>query len=195
MVRFALSRAIARERDLLLVGETGSGEDALRLFEEHKPDVVVMDYKLPGMDGTATTGALLARFPEARVVLLSIYEGSEDVWRAIQSGAAGYVSKSVDIDEVIQAIRHIAAGLSFFSAGLAEKLASRKAEASLSEREMDVLRHVVAGRSNKEIATSLYVTQSTVKRHLESIFSKLHVVDRTQATAAAVQRGIVHLDQ
>ena len=194
MVRFALSRAIVRERDLLLVAETGNGESALRLFGEHKPDVVVMDYQLPGMDGAETTAAICARAPEARVILLSIYEGSEDIWRATQSGAAGYVSKSVDIEEVIRAIRQVAAGESYFSAGLAEKLASRMAESSLTDRELDVLRQVAIGRSNKEIATVLNVTPSTVKRHMESIFTKLRVIDRTQATAAAVKRGIVHID-
>ena len=194
MVRFGLSRAIALEEGLLLVAEAGNGEEALLHFAEHKPDVVVMDYKLPGMDGAETTGALCARFPEARVILLSIYEGSEDVWRATQSGAVGYLSKSVDVDEVIKAIREVAAGKPYYSVGLAEKLAARKAETSLSERDLEVLQQVVAGCSNKEIATALNVTQSTVKRHMENIFLKLRVIDRTQATATAVKRGIVHLD-
>ena len=195
MVRFGLGRAIARERDLQVVAEASNGEAALGLFAEHNPDVVVMDYKLPGMDGAQSTAALRGHHPEARVILLSIYEGSEDVWRATQAGAVGYVSKSVEIDEVLRAIRQVAAGEVYFSAGLAEKLASRKAEQSLTDRELEVLRQVVLGRSNKEISSVLHVAQATVKRHMENIFAKLHVLDRTQATAAAVHRGILHIDQ
>ena len=193
MVRFGLSRAIALEPDLALIAEAGSGEEALRLYEQHQTDVVVMDYKLPGMDGVETTAKLCARFPQARVILLSIYEGSEDVWRATQSGALGYISKAVDIGEVIKAIRCVAAGDPYFSEGLHEKLVQRTEESSLTGRELEVLRQVVLGRSNKEIASLLEVTNSTIKRHMESIFLKLGVVDRTQATSTALKRGIIHL--
>ena len=140
-----------------------------------------------------TTAKLCARFPQARVILLSIYEGSEDVWRATQSGALGYISKAVDIGEVIKAIRCVAAGDPYFSEGLHEKLVQRTEESSFTARELEVLRQVVLGRSNKEIAALLDVTNSTIKRHMESIFLKLGVVDRTQATSTALKRGIIHL--
>ena len=194
MMRLGLAQAIAREPDLLLVGEAGNGEDAIQLYGEKRPDVVIMDFKLPGLDGSESTLALRAKYPNARVVLLSIYEGSEDIWRATQAGAVGYVSKSVEVAEVIAAVRQAAEGQSYFSTGLEEKLASRSIEASLTQRELDVLHQMVAGRSNKEIAASLYMSQAAVKYHLNHIFTKLHVADRTQATAAAVRRGIVHLD-
>ena len=194
MVRLVLEKAIESEPDLVLVGKAGNGTEALALFRKHKPDVVTMDYKLPGLNGVDSTAALRKEFPNARVLLLSIYEGSEDIWRATQAGAAGYLSKSVEIEEVIRAIRLVADNKSYFSAGLAEKLALRQTEQTLSPRELDVLREIVAGRSNKEIETSLNLSKSAIKHYIENAFAKLQVSDRAQAITTAVQRGIVHLD-
>lgn len=194
MVRLGLAQAIERQRDLVLVAEAGNGAQALQLYRQHQPDVVTMDFKLPGPNGIESTSAIRAEFPDARVLLLSIYEGAEDIWRATQAGAIGYVSKSVEIDEVIRAIRCVADGKAYFSAGLAEKLATRHPDDTLTQRELEVLQQIVAGRSNKEIMTALNMSQSTVKHHIERTFAKLGVADRTQATAVAVQRGVVHLD-
>ena len=194
MVRLGLAEAIAREPDLRLVGEASNGEEALQVYEKSRPDVVTMDDRLPGQDGAECTAALCRKFPGARVILLSIYEGSEDIWRATQAGAVGYISKSAEIDEVLVAIRHAADDKAYFSAGMEEKLTSRCAQESLTARELEVLRQIVAGQSNKEIGQTLNMSQSTVKHHIEKIFSKLHVLDRTQATSAAIRRGIVHLE-
>ena len=194
MVRLGLAQAIERQSDLVLVGEAGNGAQALQLYRKLEPDVVTMDFKLPGPDGVESTAAIRAEFPQARVLLLSIYEGAEDIWRATQAGATGYVSKSVEIDEVIAAIRCVANGESYFSTGLSEKLATRHPDDTLTQRELEVLHQIVAGRSNKEIMSALNMSQSTVKHHIERMFAKLDVADRTQATAVAVQRGIVHLD-
>jgi DNA-binding NarL/FixJ family response regulator len=194
MVRYALANAIRCQRDLSLVGEADDGQEALTLYRAHQPDVVTMDYNLPGQNGIATTSAIRAEFPQARVLLLSIHEGAEDIWKASQAGAVGYLSKSVEIDEVLLAIRQVAGGTPYFSNGLAEKLASHQPRDSLTPRELDVLRLIVAGLSNKEITASLNISQSTMKGHLERIFVKLHVYDRTQAAAAAIHRGIVHID-
>jgi DNA-binding NarL/FixJ family response regulator len=195
MIRFALSQAIKRQHDLIVIAETDNGDDAIALYRKHKPDVVTMDFKLPRMNGVECTSLLLKEFPDAKVLLLSIYKGTEDVWRAVQAGAAGYVAKSVEIDEVIRAVRSLAEGKTYYSAGLAEKLAEHQAGNALTPRELEVLRFIVAGRSNKEIVNELNVTLSTVKRHIENAFEKLGVADRAQAITAAVQSGIVHLDE
>ncbi len=194
MVRLGLSQAIERQPDLELVGEAANGARALELYRSLRPDVVTMDYQLPGPDGVAVTAAIRAEFPDAGILLLSIYEGQDDVWRATQAGATGYLSKSVEVAEVISGIRRVAARQAVFSAGLKEKLAARQAGPNLTPRELDVLRLLVRGRSNKELSSDLGLSQSTVKHHIESIFAKLGVQDRTQATAVAVQRGVVRLE-
>ena len=194
VIRFALGQAIGRMSDMVLVGATANGVEALELYRELKPDVVTMDYKLTGMDGIECTALLRGEFPDARVLLLSIYEGSEDIWRALQAGAMGYASKSVDINEIIEAIRSLAKGIQWFSPGVAEKLAARKSTEALSPRELDVMREIVAGRSNKEIMDALKLAEPTVKHYITNIFSKLKVSDRAQAITTAIQRGIIHID-
>lgn len=195
MVRFALTEAIQRHSDLTLVGEAQNGRSAVALYRKLRPDVVSMDFKLPDQDGDQVVAEIRAEFPEARVVLLSIFENSESIWRATQAGVLGYVSKAAKVAEVIQAIRSIAVGKTYFSSGLEEKLAARQRQESLSPRELAVLELVAAGHSNKEIAAALNLSLSTVKLHLQNIFSKLGAQDRTQATAAAFQRGIVRLKE
>ena len=195
MVRFALTEAIQRHSDLTLVGEAQNGRSAVALYRKLRPDVVTMDFKLPDQDGDQVVAEIRAEFPEARVVLLSIFENSESVWRATQAGVLGYVSKAAKVAEVIKAIRSIAVGKTYFSNGLEEKLAARQRQESLSPRELAVLELVAAGHSNKEIAAALNLSLSTVKLHLQNIFSKLGAQDRTQATAAAFQRGIVRLKE
>lgn len=194
MVRLALAQAIQQQPDLTLVGEAENGARALELYRQLRPDLVTMDYKLPDCTGDEATAALRAEFPDARIVLLSILETQESIWRATEAGALGYVSKSVEIDEVIAALRAVAAGENYYSHGLADKLAARRSSEGLSPRELEVLTQIVAGASNKEIMAALHMSQSTVKHHLERIFAKLGVNDRTQAVTAAVQRGIVLLD-
>ena len=195
MVRFALTEAIQRHSDLTLVGEAQNGRSAVALYRKLRPDVVTMDFKLPDQDGDQVVAEIRAEFPEARVVLLSIFENSESIWRATQAGVLGYVSKAAKVAEVIQAIRSIAVGKTYFSSGLEEKLAARQRQESLSPRELAVLELVAAGHSNKEIVAALNLSLSTVKLHLQNIFSKLGAQDRTQATAAAFQRGIVRLKE
>jgi DNA-binding NarL/FixJ family response regulator len=193
MVRLALGEAINQQDDLVLVGEAENGEKALALYRELEPDVMTSDYQLPDITGDQVIGNVISEFPEARILLLSIFETSESVWKATEAGALGYVSKAVEIDEMITAIRTIARGEHYFSEGLEEKLNLRRKEESLSPRELEVLRSLVAGHSNKEIADVLKLSPSTVKHHLEHVFTKLRVNDRTQAVTAAVQRGIVRL--
>ena len=183
MVRFALAEAIAGEHDLTLVAEAANGAEGLALYREHKPDVVTMDFQLPGADG-----------PDARVVLLSVFEGEEDIWRAAQAGALGYVPKSAEISEVLFGIRELAAGREYFPPLIAERLAARRSRETLSPRELQVLREIVAGCSNKEISSSLHLSEAAVKLYISNTLAKLGVADRTQAAIQAIRRGIVHLD-
>jgi two-component system NarL family response regulator len=195
MVRLALAQAIERNSDLCLVGEAANGNDALSLYRELRPDVVTMDFKLPDRDGDEVIAAIRAEFPDVKAVLLSIFEDAESIWRATQAGALGYVSKAAEIDELVAAIRQVAGGTPYYSAGLAEKLAQRSEQEDLTPRELEVLHHLVSGRSNKEIVNEMRLSISTVKHHLENIFIKLKVCDRTQAVTVALQRGIVRLSE
>lgn len=194
MMRLGLVEAIAGERDLTLVGEAANGTQCLEQYRKHQPDVVTMDFRLPGADGAESTAQLRAEFPDARVVVLSVFEGEEDIWRAVEAGAMGYVSKSAEVEEVLEAIRCIVAGKTYFPAPIASKLASRRTRDALTPREHQVLHHIVAGLSNKEIAATLHMSEATVKLHISNTLAKLHVADRTQAAIVAVQRGIIHLD-
>ena len=194
MVRLALAEAIAQQDDLELVGEAENGARAIALYRDLQPDVVTMDYQMPGLNGAEAVGEILAEFPEARIVLLSIYETPESLWRATEAGALGCVSKGVEIDEIITAVRAVARGVSYYSEGLEKKLDERRAQEALSPRETEVLAQIVSGFSNKEIVANLGISMSTVKHHLERVFTKLGVNDRTQAATAAVKRGIIQLD-
>lgn len=195
MVRLALSQAIERNTDMCLVGEAANGDKAVSLYRNLLPDVMTMDFKLPDRDGHEVITEIRAEFPAAKVVLLSIFENPESIWRATEAGALGYVSKAAEIDEVVTAIRHVAVGKPYYSAGLAEKLAQRRKQENFSTRELAVLELLVAGRSNKEIVSDLQMSISTVKHHLEKIFTKLDVKDRTQAATAAMLRGIIRVDE
>lgn len=194
MMRLGLVEAIAGERDLTLVGEAANRTQCLEQYRKHQPDVVTMDFRLPGADGAESTANLRAEFPSARVVILSVFEGEEDIWRAVEAGAMGYVSKSAEVEEVLEAIRSVFGGKTYFPAPIAAKLASRRMRDALTPREHQVLHHIVAGLSNKEIAGTLHMSEATVKLHISNTLAKLHVADRTQAAIVAVQRGIIHLD-
>ena len=194
MVRFALAEAIAGETDLVLVAEAANGNEALKLYRKHRPDVVTMDFHLPGADGVVTTASLRSEFPDARVLLLSVFEGEEDIWRAVQAGALGYVPKSAEIAEVLEGIRELDAGRGYFPPAIAARLEERRLRDTLSPRELQVLREIVAGHSNKEISSSLGLSEAAVKLYISNTLAKLGVADRTQAAIQAIRRGIVHLD-
>lgn len=193
MVRLALAEAIQRHDDLQLVGEADNGAKAIELYRELRPDVVTMDFKLPDRNGDEVIAAITAEFPDARILLLSIFETEENIYRATEAGALGYVAKAAEIEEMIDGIRAVARGEPYFSEGLAAKLDERLAREDLSPRELEVLEYLAAGLANKEISAALGMSGSTVKHHLERIFAKLDAKDRTQAVTTAVQRGIVHL--
>jgi two-component system NarL family response regulator len=193
-VRVGLAASLKFEPDMEVVAEGSNGPDAIALYGQHKPDVVVMDWRLPGMSGVEATAGIRAKFPEARVVMLSMYDGEEDIYRAVEAGASGYILKSSEREDLLGAIRAVHQGDRYFPAKVATLLQQRMARVPISDREMQVLRLVVKGRANKEIASDLGIAEITVKQHVSHILEKLGVMDRTQAATAAIQRGIVHLE-
>jgi DNA-binding NarL/FixJ family response regulator len=193
MMRLGLAEAILGDPHLTLVGEAANGEEALTLYRRHRPDVVIMDFQIPGADGADTTARLRSEFPDARVVVLSVFEGEENIYRAVEAGALGYVPKSARIDDVLEAVRQVFANGSYFPPAIAAKLATRRARAGLTPSELQVLREIVAGRSNKEIASALFMSGATVKLRISNLLVKLDVADRTQAAVEAVRRGIVNV--
>jgi len=195
LVRVGLTSVIALEADMTVCAEASTGEQAVGLFRARRPDVTLMDLRLPGMSGLKTTQAIRAEFPEARIIVLSTYISDEDTYAALQAGAMAYLVKSVGREELTQAIRKAAAGRRHIPAEVAARLADRMSRAHLSTRELDVLRLLVGGRRNREIASVLDITEGTVKLHVSSILGKLGVVDRTEAVTVALQRGIVQLDR
>jgi DNA-binding NarL/FixJ family response regulator len=194
VVRIGMVGAINAEPDMMVVAECGSGERAIELFREHTPDVTLMDWRLPGISGVLTTDAIRDEFPQARVILLSVYEGEEDVFRAVRAGAVSYLPKSIERDELLSAIRAVHSGQTYFPPAIAAKLVARQARPQLSGREMEVLGQVVLGCTNREIAKELRIAEVTVKLHVSSVLQKLGVSDRTEAATVAIQRGIVHLE-
>ncbi len=194
LVRMGLASVIAVEPDMAVCAEASSGEQAQALFRTHRPDVTLMDLRLPGMSGAETIHAIRGEFPDARFVMLSTYVCDEEVYGALQAGAMAYLVKSVQRDELITAIRKAAAGQRHIPPEVAARLADRVARSQLSAREIEVLRLLVTGRRNREIASALEITEGTVKLHVSSILSKLGADDRTEAVTVALQRGIVQLD-
>jgi DNA-binding NarL/FixJ family response regulator len=178
-----------------VIAEASDGEEAIQAHRRLKPDVTLMDLRLPRLPGVEAIARIRQESPAARFIVLTTFDGDEDIYRALQAGAKGYLLKGVDVDELDDAIRAVHAGKSRIPAFVAEKLAERMGGPSLTARELGVLQRIVAGRSNKEIASDLNISEATVKTHINSILSKLGVSDRTHAATTALQRGIVHLDE
>ena len=194
LVRMGLASIIGLERDMCVCAEASTGEQALALFAQHRPDVTLMDLRLPGMNGSETTQAIRAKFPDARIVMISTYVCDQEIYGALQAGAMAYLVKSVQREELTAAIRKAAAGQRHIPAEVAARLADRMTQSELSTRELEVLRFLVVGRRNREIAGALEITEGTVKLHVSSILGKLGVSDRTEAVTRALQRGIVQLE-
>jgi DNA-binding NarL/FixJ family response regulator len=194
LVRMGLASIIALEPDMIVCAEASTGEQACALFRTHRPDVTLMDLRLPGMSGSDTVQAIRMEFPDARIVMISTYVCDEEIYAALQAGAMAYLVKSVQREELIRAIRKAAAGQRHIPAEVASRLADRVTRSQLSSRELEVLRLLVVGRRNREIAGALDITEGTVKLHVSSILGKLGATDRTEAVTRALQAGIVQLD-
>jgi DNA-binding NarL/FixJ family response regulator len=190
-----MTNPINLEPDMTVCAEASTGEQAISMYRSLRPDVLLMDLRLPGMSGVEATQRIRVDFPEARVIVLSTYISDEDIYAALQAGAMAYLVKSVGRDELAQAIRKAVAGRRHIPSDVAARLADRMSRTNLSTRELDVLRLLVGGKRNREIAGSLDITEGTVKLHVSSILGKLGAVDRTEAVTVALQRGIVQLDR
>jgi two-component system NarL family response regulator len=178
---------------MTVIAEGINGQQAVELYRKHRPDVVLMDLRMPLMGGVEAISAIRREFPAARVIVLTTYDGDEDIYRSLQAGAQGYLLKDMFFDELEDAIRTVHAGGRRIPGVVAERLAGRVGGSELTGRELEVLKEIVRGRSNKEIAAALSISEATVKSHVNNILSKLGVDDRTQAATTALQRGIVHL--
>jgi len=194
MVRAGLAAVIGAESDMEFVGEAATGQEALAMYREHRPDVVLMDLGMPGTDGLTATRAILSEFPAARIVVLTTYDGDDDIYRALAAGAKGYLLKDMLRTQVLETIRAVHRGSRVIPTEIATRLAEHTPRQELSEREREVLELLSRGLSNKEIAAVIGRAEETVKVHLKNIFAKLGVEDRTEAVTTAVRRGILHLD-
>lgn len=191
VVRQGLVALINMADGIQVVGEAADGVEAIAQFRKHQPDVTMIDLRLPKMGGVDVIQRLRSETPNARFVVLTTYDGDEDIYRALKSGAKAYLLKGMTSEELITTIREVAVGKSHIPPAIAERLAERMGTEDLTPREADVLEQIVHGKSNKEIATELDISEATVKTHINSLLSKLGVTDRTQAATAAIRRGLV----
>lgn len=193
IMRAGISYIIKAQSDMQVVGEAGTGELAIEIFEHHRPDITLMDLRLPGISGVETIRKIRNRHPEARFIVLTSFEGDEDVHQALEAGAGGYLVKGMPHEVLISALRRVHRGARFLPPTVTRVLESRTPHTVLSLRERDVMALMVAGKSNKEIGASLDITEATVKRHVGSILTRLDAADRTQAVVVALRRGLARL--
>ena len=192
--RMGLVALVDSQPDITVVAEAGDGQTAIQQFRQKKPDVVLMDLRMPGLGGVETILAMLKEFPAARIIVVTTYDLDEDIHRAMQAGAKSYLLKDMPREQIVETIRAVHRGDHKLPPGVLSRLEQRAKREELSEREMEILRLIVKGRSNKEISAGLFISEDTVKYHLKALFSKLGVQDRTEAAISAIQHGIVHLE-
>ena len=194
IVREGIAAMIASQDDIVTVGEASNGMAAIEQYRQLKPDVVVMDLRMPGMGGVEATTQIKRQFPSARIIVLTTYEGDEDIHRALEAGAQGYILKDSVRRELLNTIREVYAGHRHISPAMAARLAEHTPRVALSPRELEVLQSIAKGLRNKEIGAKLDIAEDTVKVHIKNIFGKLEVIDRTEAVVAASQRGFIQLE-
>ena len=194
LVRKGIASILANETDMQLVGEAGSGREAVDLFRQHQPDVTLMDLRMPEMDGVQATQTIRKDYPEARIIALTSYDGDQDIYRALEAGVRGYMLKEMVHTDVLRAIRTVHSGKRLMPQEVAQRLSEYFPQVALTPREVEVLGHVAKGLANKEIADNLGTASGTVKMHIQNILEKLGAADRTHAVTIAIQRGILHLD-
>jgi DNA-binding NarL/FixJ family response regulator len=191
VVRQGIAAIISQEPDMTVVAQAGSGAEAIDLFRRHRPDLTLMDLSLPDRTGVEVIETLLAESPDARFVVLTVYGGEDDIYLALKAGARAYLLKDAGGEVLVEAIRAVLEGKRYLPPGVASRLADRMSGTDLTRRELDVLKLLAAGGSNRRIAERLHVTEGTVKTHLNNILGKLGVTSRTQAILTALRRGIV----
>jgi DNA-binding NarL/FixJ family response regulator len=193
VVRMGVIAIINNEPDLEVVAEAVNGIQAVELFNRHKPDLALLDSRMPAKSGTQAAQEIRQQHSAARILMLTAFDGDEDIHKALAAGAQGYILKSSTGEQLVPALRAVAAGENWIPPEVAERLAQRNGFEPLTPRELEVLRELVKGLANKQIADVMNISLHTTKGHLKSILTKLHVADRTEAVAVAIQRGLIHL--
>lgn len=194
IVREGLAAILSRREDMEVVGEAGNGIEALCLYEHYQPDVTLMDLRMPESDGVEAIQQIRERFPGARIVVLTTFDGDEDIYRGLRAGAKAFLLKDAPREKLLEVVRAVHAGQTHVPLEIAAKLAGRMSSPQLTPREMEVLQQMSQGKSNIEIGNALFIAEGTVKAHINSILSKLNASDRTQAVTSAIKRGLVHLN-
>ena len=191
--RQGLAAIVSAERDMLLVGQASNAVDAVAEFRRHRPDITLMDIRLPGTDGTDALIAIRGEFPQARIIMLTTSDGDGDIQRAMRAGASGYILKSMHMDELLSVIRAVHAGRRHISPEVAARLAEHLGDDDLTARELDVLRLIRDGHRNKQIADQLAISENTVNFHIKNLVDKLQANDRTHAVTIALRRGLLQI--
>jgi two-component system NarL family response regulator len=193
VVRDGLAAIVNQQADMQVIAEAGDGEEAIALYEQHLPDVMVLDLRMPKRDGVSVVQNVLERHPKARMLIMTTFDGDEDIFRSLSQGAKGYLLKDAPRTEILSAIRAVSQDRPYTSSTVAAKALQRMAKPSLTQRELSVLQEIAQGRSNKDIARRLSITEGTAKTHVKSILTKLDAISRTEAVAVAHKRGLIHL--
>jgi DNA-binding NarL/FixJ family response regulator len=193
VVREGLVSLVKRKPDMVVVAEATNGREAVDLWKQHQPDIALLDLRMPELDGVGAIKEIRELNPNAHIVVLTTFDGDEDIYRAIKAGAKGYLLKDTAREALMECIRRVHGGETCIPPMLAAKLADRVSGEALSSREIEVLQRMAAGKSNKEIGAELFISEGTVKTHVKNIFSKLDVVSRTEAVATATRRGWIQL--
>jgi DNA-binding NarL/FixJ family response regulator len=193
LLREGISAMIRSQPDMELVAEASSGRDGLERFRQHRPDITLMDLRLPDMNGIDTMAAIRTEFPDARVIILTTFEGDVEIQRALEAGARGYLLKSMPPKELLDGIRQVHAGKKRIPPEIVAHLAEHLSDETLTVREVEVLREVAGGNRNRDIAEHLFISEETVKVHVKHVMEKLGASDRTEAVAIAIRRGIIQL--
>ena len=193
LLREGIAAIINSQPDMVMVAQASTGREAIQLFRQHRPDVTLMDLRMPDVSGIDAMGAILAEFADARVVMLTTFEGDVDIQRSLAAGARGYLLKNTPPKELVEAVRQVHAGRKRIPQEVAAQLAEHIADEALTQREIEVLQQVSGGNRNREIAEHLAISEETVKVHVKHIMEKLGASDRTAAVSIAVRRGIIQL--
>jgi len=193
LLREGIAALVNNQPDMVLIAQASTGSEAIQLFKEYLPDVTLLDLRLPDMSGIDTLIAIRTAFPNARVIMLTTFEGDVEIHRALQAGASGYLLKNMPPSELLDVIRLVHAGKKRIPPEIASQLAEHMADEALTEREVEVLQQVAGGNKNRDIANKLFISEETVKVHIKHIMEKLGAADRTQAVAIGIRRGIIQL--
>jgi DNA-binding NarL/FixJ family response regulator len=191
VVRDGLAAILGMQCDMQIVAQASDGEEACSAFEQHRPDVLLLDLRMPKMDGLDVVRAIHAKHPDARIVIVTTFAGDEDIFHSLKAGAKGYLLKDAPRQQILEAIRAVYAGSHYVPSAIASKAAEHALKPQLTAREVEVLQRMARGESNKEIGVTLFVSEGTVKTHVKSILAKLNATSRTEAVTIATRRGVI----